>query len=74
MIQGDKIELDSIQRRVEDYINEHPGRNVIITCDEGPPCKKARDILDIVRATKVKSVVVGVKKDKKIYGVIKNNQ
>jgi biopolymer transport protein ExbD len=61
---NEKVDLTSIKSRVEAFKNKSPEGNVIITCDKDFLNKKAiEEVLEQVRAAKVKSVVVAATKE-----------
>lgn len=63
-VEGDKFDLTSILSRIEKFRNEHPEGNVIITCDKDNINNMAvKEVLDQIRAAKIKSVVVAASKE-----------
>ena len=63
-IENEKVDLDSIKGRIEDFKNEYPDGNVIITCDKDLFNNKAiAEVIDQIRAAKVKDVVVAATKE-----------
>jgi biopolymer transport protein ExbD len=63
-VEGEKVDLTAIKSRIEDFKNKYPEGNVIITCDKDFLNKKViEEVLEQVRAAKVKSVVVAASKE-----------
>lgn len=63
-VEGEKIDLTSILNRIEKFRNEHPEGNVIITCDKDNKNNMGvKEVLEQIRAAKIKSVVVAASKE-----------
>ncbi|MFC1494235.1 ExbD/TolR family protein [Thermodesulfobacteriota bacterium] len=63
LIQDEKIDLNSIQSRIKDFMNEYPDGDIIILSDKDPFNNKVvEEVLDQVRAAKVKNIVVATEK------------
>ena len=63
-IENKKVDLDSIKSRIEDFMNEYPDGNVIITCDKANLNNGAiAEVLEQLRVAKVKNVVVATEKN-----------
>ncbi|MBN1973347.1 MAG: biopolymer transporter ExbD [Sedimentisphaerales bacterium] len=63
-IENEKVDIDSIKSRIENFMNEYPDGNVIITCDKAHLNNGAiSEVIEQLRVAKVKNVVVATEKN-----------